>query len=241
MATAVNTVHGSSNQLNGSTARVTDLPSDGAQTDIVLVHDYLNQWGGAERVVLEMASLWPQAPLYTSLYRPESTFPEFGPSTFAHRCSIAFPWTGASDDSFPLYPAAFRSLGTLSADIVGLKLRAAGPQSSNVSGHITPYCHTPARWLYGGEHLDHRYRTEADRVPDHALLSEVGPQRRRGRLTSISPTANRCARRIKRVYGIDAVVVHPPVDVDRFVPSETRRAPARRLSPASVQARRRRR
>jgi hypothetical protein len=45
---------------------------------VSLVHDYLNQRGGAERVVLELSYMWPHAPIYTSLYRPESTFPEFG-------------------------------------------------------------------------------------------------------------------------------------------------------------------
>ena len=48
-----------------------------ARTTVAIAHDYLNQFGGAERVTLEIASIWPEAPIYTSLYRPESTFPEF--------------------------------------------------------------------------------------------------------------------------------------------------------------------
>ena len=51
--------------------------SDVTEFSIAIVHDYLNQRGGAERVVLEIADMWPQAPIYTSLYRPESTFPGF--------------------------------------------------------------------------------------------------------------------------------------------------------------------
>src|SRR5919109_157751 len=43
-----------------------------------LVHDYLTQRGGAERVVLSMLKAFPEAPLYTSLYAPRTTFPEFG-------------------------------------------------------------------------------------------------------------------------------------------------------------------
>ncbi len=39
-------------------------------TTVAIVHDYLNQPGGAERVVLELARIWPQAPIYTSIYRP---------------------------------------------------------------------------------------------------------------------------------------------------------------------------
>ena len=44
---------------------------------IAIVHDYLNQCGGAERVALELAGTWPGSPVYTSLYRPASTFSEF--------------------------------------------------------------------------------------------------------------------------------------------------------------------
>ena len=44
---------------------------------VAIVHDYLTQRGGAERVVLAMHRAFPQAPIYTSLYEPDLTFPEF--------------------------------------------------------------------------------------------------------------------------------------------------------------------
>ena len=44
---------------------------------IAIVHDYLTQKGGAERVVLAMHRAFPTAPIYTSLYEPDLTFPEF--------------------------------------------------------------------------------------------------------------------------------------------------------------------
>src|SRR3954463_12912793 len=85
---------------------------------VAIVHDYLNQRGGAERVVLELASMWPDAPIYTSLYRPDSTFPEFGAldvrTTFLDRLPVDRGFRAL----FPLYPAAFRSLGTIDADLV---------------------------------------------------------------------------------------------------------------------------
>src|SRR5690348_7900322 len=45
--------------------------------NVAIVHDYLNQRGGAERVVLELSNIWPDATIHTSLYRSASTFPEF--------------------------------------------------------------------------------------------------------------------------------------------------------------------
>src|SRR5438309_1359409 len=46
-------------------------------TSVALVHDYLTQRGGAERVVLSMLKAFPDSVLYTSLYLPDGTFPEF--------------------------------------------------------------------------------------------------------------------------------------------------------------------
>ena len=45
--------------------------------EVAIVHDYLTQRGGAERVVLSMLNIFPGAPLYTALYEPDSTYPEF--------------------------------------------------------------------------------------------------------------------------------------------------------------------
>src|SRR5438105_1686114 len=44
---------------------------------VAIVHDYLTQRGGAERVVLSMLKTFPDAPVFTSLYHPGGTFPEF--------------------------------------------------------------------------------------------------------------------------------------------------------------------
>ena len=116
---------------------------------VAIVHDYLNQRGGAERVVLELARMWPRAPIYTSLYRSQSTFPEFARHDI--RCSYLdrVPSNNRFRALFVLYPSAFRSLGTLPQDVVissssgwahGVRVR---PDSTHVV-----YCHNPARWLY---------------------------------------------------------------------------------------------
>src|SRR5262245_26144464 len=44
---------------------------------VAIVHDYLTQRGGAERVVLSLVRAFERAPVHTALYEPESTFPEF--------------------------------------------------------------------------------------------------------------------------------------------------------------------
>ena len=191
-------------------------PADGLPGDVALVHDYLNQRGGAERVVLELADMFPHAPLYTSLYRSESTFPEFAQldvrTTFVDKLPVDHRFRAL----FPLYPAAFRSLGAIDAELV--------ISSSSGWSHFvrtTPcafhavYCYNPARWLYG------EYMTGV--AAQRALAPFAGAFRRLDRRAAQRPDlyiaiSNIVRDRIRRHYGRDAPVVYPPVDVDRFTP-----------------------
>ncbi len=188
--------------------------------DIKLVHDYLNQRGGAERVVLDLADLWPHAPIYTSLFRPESTHAEFTGRDIRTTFLDRLPVDEGFRNLLPLYPAAFRSMGELDADVV--------IASSSGWGHLartTPrtlhvvYCHTPARWLYGGLHLS----SDADSLRERALAS-IGPALRRidlkaARRADVYIANSEVVRaRIRATYGIDSTVIYPPIDVHRFTP-----------------------
>jgi glycosyltransferase involved in cell wall biosynthesis len=183
---------------------------------VAIVHDYLNQEGGAERVVLAMSSIWPDAPIYTSLYRPDSTFPGFGAAEVRTSPLHQLPVDGAFRSLFVLYPAAFRSFGALEHDVVISSSSgwAHSVRTGARSFHAV-YCHAPARWLYGGEHLvDARHL---------ALRPLIGRMRNwdRGaarRAHLYIANSHEIQRRIRRHYGVDASVVYPPVDVDRFRP-----------------------
>ncbi len=185
---------------------------------MALVHDYLCQYGGAERVVLELSRAWPDAPIFTSLYRPESTFPEF-----SSREILVTPLDMVGDEeSFrtlaPLYPMAFRSLGTLDQDVV-LSSSSGWAHSVRTAPetlHIV-YCHTPARWLYRPEHhLDAGLRTRAMGAIRGSLVRwDQGAARRANVYVA---NCENVRARIRREYGRDAEVLHPPVDTDRFTP-----------------------
>lgn len=192
-------------------------PANGLPTDVVLVHDYLNQRGGAERVVLELAAMFPDAPLYTSLYRGASTFPEFASLDVRTTFLDKLPVDGRFRALFPLYSAAFRSLGAIDADVV--------ISSSSGWAHFvrtTPrafhavYCYNPARWLYG----DYMGGAAAQRV----LAPFAGTFRRLDHRAAQRPDlyiaiSELVRDRIRRHYGRQAPVVYPPVDVERFTPS----------------------
>jgi glycosyltransferase involved in cell wall biosynthesis len=185
---------------------------------VALVHDYLNQRGGAERVVLEMARIWPQAPIYTSLYRPASTFPEFRALDVRTSPLDRLPVDRGFRNLFPLYPLAFRSFGALSGRLV---VSSSSGWAHAVKTHPDAlhvvYCHTPARWLYGGEYLGASKR--------QAVLRPLGPllrawDRSAARRPDLYIANSLTVRhRIKRLYGHDAPIVYPPVAVDRFAPT----------------------
>jgi glycosyltransferase involved in cell wall biosynthesis len=184
---------------------------------VALVHDYLNQNGGAERVVLEMAAMWPQAPIYTSLYRPGSTLAGFGEYEVVTSPLNRLPVDRGFRGLLPFYPAAFAAFGTLAHDVV---ISSSSGWAHSVrtlpeTFHAV-YCYTPARWLYGAEHL-------RDSRREQALKPVIGALRRWDRMAARRPDlyiaiSTEVRRRIRRRYGVEAPVVYPPVDVERFHP-----------------------
>ena len=185
---------------------------------VAIVHDYLNQRGGAERVVVAMAGIWPAAPIYTSLYRSGSTHGDFAGREIRTSPLDRLPVDRRFRLLAPLYPLAFRSLGTLSQELVVISSSgwAHGVRTAPESLHVV-YCHTPARWLYAtGDYLGRRRLGGLARLP-------LAPFRRWDRTAARRADAYianaRLVRdRIRVAYGIDAEIVHPPVDVARFSP-----------------------
>lgn len=187
-------------------------------TSVAIVHDYLNQCGGAERVALELSRAWPDAPVYTSLYRERSTFSEFARVDMRVSALHHLRIDGGFRALAPLYPLAFRGLGTLSHEVVISSTSgwAHGIRTAPESIHIV-YCHTPARWLYrANEHLG--------RSLGPALLTPLAGALRRWDRASANradiyvANCENVRRRIRAVYGRDAEVIHPPVDVDWLDP-----------------------
>ena len=191
-------------------------PANGLPTDVVLVHDYLNQRGGAERVVLELAAMFPGAPLYTSLYRRASTFPQFASLDVRTSFLDQLPVDRHFRALFALYPSAFRSLGAIDAELVVSSSSgwAHIVRSSPRAFHAV-YCYTPARWLYG-RYLTHS-STQRALEPLWAKFRriDIAAARRADLYIAISEHVR---QRIRLHYGHDAPVVHPPVDIGRFTP-----------------------
>ena len=185
---------------------------------VALVHDYLNQRGGAERVVKVLSDFWPSAPIYTSLFRAGSTFPEFSEREVRTTYLDRIPIDKGFRNLFPLYGPAFWMLPAIEADLVIASSSgwAHMARTTPHTRHIV-YCHTPARWLYGGEHLSKSVRRQAVQLVAGGLSRiDRGAARRADLYVANSENIR---RRIKLLYGIDSKVLHPPVDTKRLSPT----------------------
>jgi hypothetical protein len=74
--------------------------------DVAIVHDHLNQRGGAEQVVQATAAIFPDAPVYTSLYRPDSTFASFEDRDVRTSWVDRLPVDKSFRAMLPLYPSS---------------------------------------------------------------------------------------------------------------------------------------
>lgn len=188
---------------------------------VALVHDYLKEYGGAERVLEMLHEIWPDAPIFTSVYLPDYLGPhrervrkwEVKPSFLS-----SIPLKAKLISPFRLVtPLVFRKMDFDDYDVVIVSATGAYSPNSIKKGkalHIC-YCHTPPRYLYGyptardwkknlffrvaGESANHFLRIEdynSSKNVDHFIAN-----------------SKETASRIKKFYRRGAEVIYPPVDI----------------------------
>ena len=188
---------------------------------VAIVHDYLAQAGGAERVVEAMHGIWPDAPIYTSVYDPKATLPCF--KEMDVRTSFLQRWARRSQVhklALPFYPAAFEQFDLGGYDVVVSNTTSfakgviTGPETCHVC-----YCHTPTRfaWRY------HEYMARCDHGRVVRRLLPLLVHRLRAwdyasaqRVDHFVTSSFNGARRVQKYYGRSADVVYAPVETDRF-------------------------
>ncbi len=188
------------------------MPSK-SRPEVALVHDYLTQRGGAERVVLDLAAAFPGAPLFTSLFELTLTFPEF------QQCAVtASPLNHLSllrhhhRLALPLYAPLFSTM-KVDADVT-ICSSSGWAHGVTATGAKIVYCHAPARWLYQRE----RYLADAG-LAQRASLALLSPLLKRWdkkaaqSATSYVVNSTTTQHMVKEAYGIEADIVHPPVSL----------------------------
>lgn len=188
---------------------------------IALIADWLPTFGGAEHVVAEFHRLWPEAPIFTTVARPEA----LGPLSDANiRTDVLlqriYRLTGKHAILLPLMPRAMERIDLTGFDVILSSSHAVGkgivPPSN--AKHIC-YCHTPMRYAW---EMENQYLSDF-RIPKALLgaAKRLLSRMRRWDMTTAKrvdqfiANSSTTQERIKRIYGRDSVVVPPPVD-ERF-------------------------
>jgi glycosyltransferase involved in cell wall biosynthesis len=190
---------------------------------VALVHDFLLDIRGAERVFLELCAMWPAADIYTAVYDERAT-----EGWFADRevRSSFLQWLRPSARTFrallPLYPAAIESFDLSAYELVVSSSSAwahavlCDPAQVHVS-----YCHNPFRYAWND-----RQRTLARRRDpvSRAFLRQAFSRWRQWDWIAAQRTNRYVANsrttqaRIHTYFGRESTIVYPPVDTRRFSP-----------------------
>jgi glycosyltransferase involved in cell wall biosynthesis len=193
-----------------------------SRPSVAIAHDYLTQRGGAERVVLAMHRAFPEATIYTTLYEPDSTYPEFGDARIVTSALNDIPpLRHHHRTALPLLPLAARSM-RITEDIV-LASSSGWAHGFSATGRRLVYCHAPARWLYQAEaYLGGQHRHSLRGMALLALTPWLKRWDRRHALAADSHLANsRVVRdRMRDAYGIEAPVLPAPHAMDPSAPQE---------------------
>lgn len=188
---------------------------------IAIVHDYLNQFGGAERVVCELAQVFHDAPIYTSIYHPDLTWPGLTHSHVITSWMQNMPLTKRGFRALlPLYPAVFSHLKLENYDVVisSSSSFAKGIEVGRNTIHIC-YCYTPTRFLWYPK--DYLSRWSMGGVIEGLLTPAMGYLKRWDLEAARKPDyflaiSSVVKERIEKIYEREAKVIYPSVNTHRF-------------------------
>ena len=188
---------------------------------IAIVHDFLNQMGGAERVVAVLHKMFPNAPIYTTIVDRAVLADGLQHAdirtTWMQRIPLiqkTFKWF------FLLYPLAIKSIQLQEYDLVisSSSAFAKGVQIPDHTFHVC-YCHTPMRFAWSFDQY-----VEGTKIPQAlkwlskrmmGLLRKWDLQTSEG-VDRFIANSSEVQQRIQRIYHRDSEVIFPPVNISRF-------------------------
>jgi glycosyltransferase involved in cell wall biosynthesis len=189
---------------------------------VALVHDYLVQYGGAERVLEALCEIFPHAPIYTLVYDEKIFKKRFGKKKIYTSFLQSLPFSKSHHRAFPvLMPMAVESFDFSSFDLVisDSNSYAKGVITGAGTLHIC-YCHTPMRYAWDD------YYNYADRFTFSALIKKIVPLAMNyirlwdkisaDRVEKFIANSRFVKARIKKYYRRGAEVIYPPVDLSFY-------------------------
>lgn len=208
------------------------------QPKIAIVHDYLNQYGGGERVVEVLHKIWPDANIYTSILDKKlmKNWLNIPFDKIKTNLISKLPFANyLAKHYFFMYPLAFRMQDTNKADVVisSTSYAAKFIRAKKGAIHIC-YIHTVPRFLWGYDtELSRYYSKPFDKYlapiyraivpPVKTILRKMDLEAAKKVDFFITNSAE-VQKRVKKHYGRDSYVIYPPVDTARFTHFRKQRA-----------------
>ncbi len=193
---------------------------------IALVHDYLAQDGGAEKVLKALHEIWPEAPIFV-LFHDEKKLDQFKKDQVKQSFLKNFPFIYSRYQWYlPLMPIAIEKLDLKNFDLVisSTSLFAKGVITSPNTLHIS-YCHTPPRFLWSDTHKylsDFRYNFLIKLFsPNFIHRLRLWDKMSADRVDDFIANSFTVAKRIQKFYRREAQIINPPVEIDKFKISTT--------------------
>ncbi len=198
---------------------------------VALVHDWLVNMGGAERVLLAMTELFPEAPIYTLVLNRKNLPPDLAERKIHTSLLQKFPLATRKYQAYlPLMPVAVEQFDLTEYDLVISSSHACakGVITRPDTLHIC-YCYTPMRYAWEFYH-EYLIREKVGRLKkslirplmNYLRIWDVISANRVDYFVAISTAV---ADRIRKHYRREAVVIHPPVEVDFFRPRPGEKIP----------------
>ena len=193
---------------------------------IALVHDYLVQYGGAERVLEAFTEIFPKAPIFTMVYDKKLMNGFFEDKKIRSSFLQKIPFIGSHHRLFPLLmPIAIEQFDLSEFDIVlsDSNSYAKGVITNPNTLHIT-YCHTPMRYAWDDCHKylrEFKYSKLTKKLVPFAMnYIRLWDKISADRPDEYVANSNFVSMRIKKYYNKDSFVINPPVNMNNFNISE---------------------
>ena len=186
---------------------------------IAIVHDWLTNMGGAERVIINFHELYPSAPIFTTFYTPENLDEEL--RNIDVRTSFLQKEKKIDDHKkyFPFMPFAFEKFNLNEYDLVlsSSTSCAKGARKRKDALHIC-YINTPMRYAYEfkNEYTNGMNPIKKALVNCLLFFMRIWDKNNNKRVDYFIANSHEIQRRVKETYNRDSVVINPPVRCSLF-------------------------
>lgn len=195
---------------------------------IALTHDYLNQYGGGERVLETLSEIFPKAPIYTLFYDKDKTRNRFegkiGGTSFLNNRLVA------NNHRFfiPMMPMAANLMNLMNLksdyDLVISSSAGFGKGIGHFKQtHHISYIHTPLRYAWeSDQYFDWHPAMKLAAAPMFGYLRQWDKKAGQKPDTLLA-NSHFIAEKIKKYYNRESEVIYPPVDLSKFYKADVRR------------------